>query len=215
MWVSVRRPNAKKKNLKIKTVIGHARKYLEDGNKIGAIESVRTDTDYSLLEAKTLVEFIERFTIVEGNATVASHWCEEHRIARFKCFSQHPEKLHIGVRSFIDSADTKRDDAAECKSLAEFTGSVNSCPEHRVQVFECARLHQRTEPQPLDPNPAEARPTVPLSVLQCACGNAGCDNQWHRLAMWIKDHPLEWQRALEELSGAPSQNSESAESLPD
>lgn len=209
----------KMKKLKIQTVIGHARKHLEDGDKIGAIESVRTDTDYSPTEAKTLVEFIELFTIVETNATVASHWCEEHRIGRFRCVSQHP-KLRTDLQSFIEAAGTNRDYAAEAKPLAEFRGSVGSfCKEQLAQRLESARLQQEIEPQSQQLKSTETLPRSPLSVPKCACGSANCDNQWHRLAMWIKDNPFEWQRVLEELTSTTSENVMSAnaqdENLPD
>lgn len=203
-----------KKNLKIQTVIGHAREHLENGNKIGALESVRKDTDYSLAEAKTLVKFIELFTILENNATVASHWCQEHRVARFKCVGQHSKST--GMRSFIHGADANRDYRAEAKTLAEFTRSVGSfCGEHLAPRSECARLHPQVEPPFPQSKPGEVRSTTPVSVPRCACGNVSCDNQWHSLAMWINDHPFEWQRALEELSSVPPQNSERAKSLPD
>lgn len=202
----------KKKNLQIRTAIGHARKHLEDGNKIGAIESVRTDTDYSPTDANTLIEFIELFTIVENNTTVARHWCEEHRTPRFKCVNQHPEKLHADMQFVIENGGTNRDDAAEVETLAEFTRSVSFCYEHHVQRSECARLHQEIERQPQQPKPTEAQPTTPLPARECACNNASCENPCHRLAMWIKDNPFEWQRVIEEIA-APSQNIESANEL--
>lgn len=134
----------KKKNLKIRTVIRHARKHLEDGNRVGAIEGVRSDTDYSPMEAKTLVEFIELYT--ESDVLIASHWCEEHRVGRFKCVNLHPQaEPHTDKLSAIESGGTNRDYAAEAKALAEFCRSVSVCNEHHVTRHECARLHQETK----------------------------------------------------------------------
>lgn len=72
------------------------------------------------------------------------------------------------------------------------------CDEHRVSRRECARQH----PQEAHERP----PTAPSMMLvdavhstRCLCGAAACCNQWHRLAMWIKDNPAEWQRLVAEL----------------
>ena len=64
------------------------------------------------------------------------------------------------------------------------------CDNHRASRFECARQH----PQQADeqtPAPLGAVRPAPVRNAKCTCGDAGCRNDWHRLAMWIKDNPRE------------------------
>lgn len=80
------------------------------------------------------------------------------------------------------------------------------CEEHRVSRLECtrvARQHAQEAPEQMlnTPNIISA---AAVRNSRCVCGDPTCRNQWHRLAMWIKDHPAEWQRVLEELTSTPS-----------
>ena len=47
-----------KKRLKIKTVIHRARKYVQEGNKTEAINTIVRDTHYTVEEAEKLAEYI-------------------------------------------------------------------------------------------------------------------------------------------------------------
>ncbi len=134
-----------KKRLKIKTVIHRARKYVNEGNKAEAINSVLSNTDYTAREAETLAEFIGYFFDVESDRGIVSRWCDEHRLSGFLCRDQHAP-----------------------------------------------------EEDPMFVAPAAPRAT-PVDGSNCACGQAACNNEWHRLAMWIRDNPQEWQRFLKEL----------------
>lgn len=85
--------------------------------------------------------------------------------------------------------------------IEQFTGSVaflahNWCDEHRASRFECATKHPQ-DAHEQEPTAAGDIPTT-LSGRKCLCGNAGCCNQWHGLAMWIRDNPHDWSRFLGE-----------------
>lgn len=82
------------------------------------------------------------------------------------------------------------------------------CEEHRVPRVECARQHAQEAPEQML-NPPKIISGAEVRNWRCICGDPACPNQWHRLAMWIKDHPAEWQRVLEELNSTPSQTPDS------
>lgn len=134
-----------KKRLKIKTVIHRARKYVNEGNKTEAINSIVRYAHYTPKEAETLVEFIGYFFDVESDRNIVSRWCDEHRMSGFLCRDQHAQEEDS---MFIAPA---------------------------------------------------APPATPVDGSNCACGQTACNNEWHRLAMWILDNPQEWQQFLEEL----------------
>jgi len=82
-----------KKRLKIKTVIHRARKYVNEGNKAEAMNTIVRDAHYTVAEAEKLAEFIGYFFDVESDRQIVSRWCDEHRMSGFLCRDQHaPEE---------------------------------------------------------------------------------------------------------------------------
>lgn len=97
----------------------------------------------------------------------------------------------------------------EAETLAEFIGYFNDvesdyqivsrwCDEHRMSGFLCREQHPKEEDDGF-PAPAAAPPPTPARGSICMCGQAMCNNEWHRLAMWICQNPQDWSRALDEL----------------
>jgi hypothetical protein len=136
-----------KKRLKIKTVIHRARKYVQEGNKTEAINTIVRDAHYTVAEAEKLAEYIGYFSEVEFDRNIVDTWCDEHRMSGFLCRDQHPQE--------------QEDDGF--------------------------------------PPPAAVPSPTPVRRANCICGQPACDDEWHRLAMWIGDNPQGWSRLVEEL----------------
>ena len=73
-------------------VIHRARKYVQEGNKTEAINTIVHDAHYILAEAGTLVEFIGYFNDLESDRDIVDRWCDEHRMSGFLCREQHSQK---------------------------------------------------------------------------------------------------------------------------
>src|SRR5579871_132315 len=97
----------------------------------------------------------------------------------------------------------------EAEALVEFIGAffeVESdrsivtrwCDEHRMSGFVCRDQHPPEAEEPTAAS-AAAVPFAEFHGSNCPCGRAECDNEWHRLAIWIRGNPQEWYRFLEEL----------------
>lgn len=79
------------KKLKIKTVIHRARKYVQEGNKTEAINTIGRGAHYTVAEAEKLAEYIGYFSEVEFDRNIVDSWCDEHRMSGFLCRDQHPQ----------------------------------------------------------------------------------------------------------------------------
>jgi len=139
-----------RKKLKIKTVIHRARKYVNEGNKTEAINSVLCTTDYTPREAETLVEFIEYFLDVESDGQIVSRWCDEHRMSGFLCRDQHaPEEDPFFVAPAAPPATPVRRPNCTCGPAAcdnkwhRLAMWIRDNPQEWFRLFE--ELEQRAD----------------------------------------------------------------------
>lgn len=116
--------------------------------------------------------------------------------------------LKDGHRSGADLAVFTYTDysLAEAKEFVDFIEQFNEpdaltaerwCEEHRAPRFDCAKQHAQEEPDPMLNSPRMAS-NAAVDQSMCICRHADCSDQWHRVMMWIRDNPYEWQCVLEE-----------------
>ncbi len=70
------------------------------------------------------------------------------------------------------------------------------CDEHRMSRLLCRQQRPQEEDFTFLPL---APPPTPVRSSNCICGRAACENEWHRLAVWIRDNPQEWFRVVQEF----------------
>jgi len=126
-------------------------------------------------------------------------------IHRAREYINHGAKAEA-IDSVIRNADYT---AREAEALVEFIGNFfeggsdrtivfHWCDEHRMPRFVCRDQHC-PETEELTPVSVGAGSAAAIEGSKCACSHAECDNEWHRLAMWIRDNPQKWHQFLQDL----------------